>query len=79
MTTEYSANPKADLTERIASIRIQLADMEQALKEYEQLDEINYGHVGDLGHVQVELSDVVEFLVDSVREAESEDDEEMEA
>ena len=64
MTTQYAVNPKADLAEHIAAIRAQLASLEQALKGYEQMDKVDYGHVGDLSYVRHELSEAVEFLTD---------------
>lgn len=63
--TKTATNPrkaKRKVNERMASIRETLAAIETELEKYESLRCPDWGHAGDLAHVDERLAEVYDFM-----------------
>jgi len=58
----YSENARGEAEKRIEEIKQLLTLIGTELGKYESLKRFNYGHVGELGHVEEILGDVWEFI-----------------
>lgn len=55
-------NPTDEYFDLVATIRDQLAAIEERLFDRVAPDDVTWGHVGDLNHVTTELADLLTFL-----------------
>ncbi len=59
---ERKAKAKKDYNEKQAKIQSLIGKMQTELKKHGQDEPITFAHVGDLGHVEDLLGEIVSFL-----------------
>lgn len=61
-TKIYSANAEEEARVKLNRIRLTLEAVKVALGKYESLQRFHYGHVGDLGHIEILLTEAHLFI-----------------